>query len=447
MSINNENLRNVAQAALEIMEGKIKHPNQQKLDVHEPEKDELTAKDFEMLRNKKKMKEEAEQVEEAMQKADVPAYLRKQQGEKPLTMADMKAPRKDSISAKENLAKARNEEVEQIEEADVEKTATGMKVYGSSYGNSQRARREQIKKDVDTIKGPKMKDLSDIEAEKKKKKKFSEMVESYTTGGIKSLFASLVKEEPTNDEFKKELEDQKAKAEGKKKQPDLAKGSVQAVQNEQIEESFTVGEKMPNKQGGHNQDVHYNGKKIGHIESYSHRTGMRYGMEHQVSGEGSAGSRSHEEALSDLKAAHKEHMKEEVEQLDELSPGTLKSYVNKAKPEVKAAKAERADARDAGDGKTANDAFQMAKKRTAGIKQAKAKLNKEDTQEVEVVMNELNGYTEVTIDERSMTEPEMKKKEEIVKSMKKGMQGFKDRYGSDAKSVMYATATKQAMKD
>jgi hypothetical protein len=354
MSINNENLRNVAQAALEIMEGKIKHPNQQKLDVHEPEKDELTAKDFEMLRNKKKMKEEAEQVEEAMQKADVPAYLRKQKGETPLTVADVKSPRKDSISSKENLAKARNEEVEELEEADVEKTATGMKVYGSSYGNSQRARREQIKRPVDDAKGPKMKDIESIEAEKKKKKKFSEMVESFSTGGIKSLFASLVKEEPTNDEFKKELDDQQAKSEGKKKQPDLAKGSVQAVKNE------------------------------------------------------------------------------EVEQLDELSPGTLKSYVNKAKPEVKAAKAERADARDAGDGKTANDAYQMAKKRTAGIKQAKAKLNAEEVEQVE---------------ERSLTEPEMKKKEDVVMSMKKGLQGFKDRYGADAKSVMYATATKIAKKD
>ena len=55
-------------------------------------------------------------VKEEVSKADVPAYLRKQKGEKPLTMADVKAPRKDSISAKENLAKARNEEVEQIEE-------------------------------------------------------------------------------------------------------------------------------------------------------------------------------------------------------------------------------------------------------------------------------------------------------------------------------------------
>jgi len=48
------------------------------------------------------------------------------------------------------------------------------------------------------------------------------------------------------------------------------------------------------------------------------------------------------------------------------------------------------------------------------------------------------------VEERSLTEPEMKKKEEIVKSMKKGLSGFKARYGKDAKSVMYATATKQA---
>lgn len=42
------------------------HPNQQKIDVHEPEKDEITAKDFEMLRAGKKAmkKEEAEQVAE-----------------------------------------------------------------------------------------------------------------------------------------------------------------------------------------------------------------------------------------------------------------------------------------------------------------------------------------------------------------------------------------------
>jgi hypothetical protein len=48
------------------------------------------------------------------------------------------------------------------------------------------------------------------------------------------------------------------------------------------------------------------------------------------------------------------------------------------------------------------------------------------------------------LDERQLTEPEAKKKEDIVKGMKKGIQGFKDRYGDRAKEVMYATATARA---
>lgn len=60
-------MKDLEKAVLAVMLGKQVdeakkplHPNQQKLDVHEPEKDELTAKDFEMLRagKKAKMKEE-----------------------------------------------------------------------------------------------------------------------------------------------------------------------------------------------------------------------------------------------------------------------------------------------------------------------------------------------------------------------------------------------------
>ena len=47
---------------------------------------------------------------------------------------------------------------------------------------------------------------------------------------------------------------------------------------------------------------------------------------------------------------------------------------------------------------------------------------------------------------RSMTKGEMNKREKIVKGMKKDKAGFKKRYGKDAEAVMYATATKQAMK-
>ena len=54
---------------------------------------------------------------------------------------------------------------------------------------------------------------------------------------------------------------------------------------------------------------------------------------------------------------------------------------------------------------------------------------------------------EVELEERTLTEPEAAEKERIVKGMKKGLQGFKQRYGERAKSVMYATATKLAKED
>ena len=48
------------------------------------------------------------------------------------------------------------------------------------------------------------------------------------------------------------------------------------------------------------------------------------------------------------------------------------------------------------------------------------------------------------VDEKKLTEPEKQEKEKIVKGMKKNKSDFKDRYGKDAESVMYATATKIA---
>jgi hypothetical protein len=60
--------------------------------------------------------------------------------------------------------------------------------------------------------------------------------------------------------------------------------------------------------------------------------------------------------------------------------------------------------------------------------------------------NEAHGGQHTTTG-RSMTSGEMDKREKIVKGMKKDKAGFKKRYGKDADAVMYATATKQAMKD
>jgi len=96
------------------------------------------------------------------------------------------------------------------------------------------------------------------------------------------------------------------------------------------------------------------------------------------------------------------------------------------------------------------------KKRAAGTKPqadvAKASVQavKQEAveQDIYVIDADLaNGVDQVDIEERHMTGGEMNKREDIVKSMKKGMPGFKERYGDRAKNVMYATATKQAMKD
>ena len=60
-------------------------------------------------------------------------------------------------------------------------------------------------------------------------------------------------------------------------------------------------------------------------------------------------------------------------------------------------------------------------------------------------IKEAHGGTHTTTG-RSMTKGEKSKREKIVKGMKKDKAGFKKRYGKDAEAVMYATATKQAMK-
>jgi predicted RNA-binding protein with RPS1 domain len=73
---------------------------------------------------------------------------------------------------------------------------------------------------------------------------------------------------------------------------------------------------------------------------------------------------------------------------------------------------------------------------------------KQEEVEIQVINADLaNGVDQVNIEERTLTPAETEKKEATVKSMKKNLSGFKERYGKDAKSVMYATATKQAKND
>ena len=58
---------------------------------------------------------------------------------------------------------------------------------------------------------------------------------------------------------------------------------------------------------------------------------------------------------------------------------------------------------------------------------------------------EVEQKENIDLSERKMSDTEMKKREHIVKGMKKKLSDFRSRYGSRAKEVMYATATKKAM--
>lgn len=338
MSIYDKSIKNVAEAAAKIMAEKL-HPNQQKLDVHEPEKDKLTSKDFEMLRagKKAKMKEDVEQINE-LKKSTLGSYIKKASQDAVNKASDaaaeaeygtMKKSDEYEKKSEKRLAgvskaatKLAKEEVELQEMEDMidalileYESKGGVYKHKGTYGTAKGAEygETDYKKENDLAKA----------AEKPAKKKygarqnyvrstrvnesFTGLLEKYTEGGVKSLNESfyVLEEEADNDQFHSEVETAKKKAEGKVAQPEVAKGAVKAV------------------------------------------------------------------------AITKEETHKQVSVIDMTDPNNITTST-------------------------------------------------------------------IDLDERKMTEPEMKKREDIVKSMKKGLAGFKQRYGERAKSVMYATAAKIA---
>ena len=145
-----------------------------------------------------------------------------------------------------------------------------------------------------------------------------------------------------------------------------------------------------------------------------------------------------------LLRAKKEIKKEEVEQEEEKSM-TFSEMMAAYKEHGLAVIAEEPTEEQFNKEIQDQIASATGKKKQPGVSTPSTQGVKSMPEEVEVIdANLVNGVEEVTIDERTLTKPEAKKKEEVVKSMKKGVEGFKARYGDRAKSVMYATATKIA---
>ena len=289
-----------------------------------------------------------------------------------------------------------------------EPTSTGMKVYGRSYGNSAKAKQDQTKSSVDDLKGPKTKELlqKDKEEHEKTKGKYDE--------AAKPDYLDFDKDGDKKEPMKKALADKKKVAEELKG----AQHKIDANKNNKIDaQDFAIlrGKKKVK------EDMYFAKKLIEGMKRSDIPASVRKarGDAPLTPAEVKSGSK---DSISDPKNLAKAR-NEEVEVLDEKNVPTSPEKWARAKAAAKSKFAVYPSAYANG----------WASKKYKAMGGGWKSVSEETEEEVE------------QIEEKHMTDDEMTKREKIVKSMKKGFAGFKQRYGKDAKSVMYATATKQAM--
>jgi hypothetical protein len=161
---------------------------------------------------------------------------------------------KDEIDAGD-LAKLRGEETE-LDEADKVATSTGMKVYGSSYGDSAKARRDQLKRPVDDTKGPNKSELSQMAKVKKEEFFKDRLITNYIEEEAQfeaELNEVLSKDATAGDWISDFVHSDNPKFAGKsvKKRQKMALAAYYAKQrNESVDDSYpvttdTVAGRMP----------------------------------------------------------------------------------------------------------------------------------------------------------------------------------------------------------
>ena len=291
-----------------------------------------------------------------------------------------------------------------------EPTSTGMRVYGRSYGNSAKAKQDQSKSSVDDLKGPKTKELlqKDKEEHEKTKGKYDE--------AAKPDYLDFDKDGDKKEPMKSALA-------AKKKVAEELKGDqhkIDANKNNKIDaHDFAIlrGKKKVK------EDMYFAKKLIEGMKRSDIPASVRKarGDAPLTPAEVKSGSK---DSISDPKNLAKAR-NEEIEELDEKNVPTSPEKWARAKAAAKSKFAVYPSAYANG----------WASKKYKAMGGGWKSVSEEVEEEVD------------QIEEKHMTDDEMAKREKIVKSMKKGFAGFKQRYGKDAKSVMYATATKQAMKE
>lgn len=248
---------------------------------------------------------------------------------------------------------------------------------------------------------------------KKKNESFIEKLKSLKENNLKFV-ADIFNEDSDSEQFKKELETAQKVASTKKtkeQEANTAKGFVQAVKNVDDIKEETLDEATPTRKQvkqaiGIARDKRYAGGNM---------TGAVKTMDKI-----NKGLAQHPKVADELRKQN-----EETEQLDEVSRKHFQQVADLIK------------------GHDSQDKRNELAKHHAGIF---AKQNPRFNHKIFYKAAGADIMHKEEVNERKMTDDEKDKAEDIVKGMKKNLKGFKDRYGADAKKVMYATANKNAMK-
>jgi hypothetical protein len=260
-------------------------------------------------------------------------------------------------------------------------------------------------------------------------------VEVFDADKINGTIETDIVEEVDNETFTKEVEAQKAKNAGGGKKAQVAKASVQAVEVQKEEAELEEGSSWSN-----------DSLTLRGLSAPGAPMSNRHGYKKAGTGTYLGGNKPRKatvaKATSALKADIKDslgkhpkpNLPEEVEQIDEISSDLAGKYLT-------APQGKGANKYKTGEGTSSYPNADTMSKHGKSVSRA--------VQRAGTGMSKKPSYykEEEQMDERHLTADETKEKEMNVKGMKKSLSGFKARYGDDAKSVMYATATKMAKKD
>jgi hypothetical protein len=466
MSIfNDKALKGVAEAAAKIMGEQLKG-NQHKIDANKNGK--VDAHDFKLLRAKKGMKEDVEQLDEV---GDTPAgrktlssYVNKALGDKNREKGLRKA---TSRLYKDNYyGKKTNEEVE-LDEAAKKKAPYDKEKVGKAIGAAMDKAHDAIQKGRAEREAART--IANAKYGKMKKEEVEQVDEAFpTVADAKKRMAAgktatgTVTKTATGLVHKRDYEDEKDDDDTPKKKSGYgARQNYKRSTRVNEELSFTEMLELYNEHGLkvlapiETEEMDIDGTTIEVIDGDKVNGYVETTVEEEVTNDEFTKEFKDQQASFEGKkkqpkvAAGKtmgvKAMPEEVEldeeQLDERAKWRTSSIAHDT--------GYRKDGPHGGIENTADTgkedllrSRQMLSRYGTPKKSEVKSLKKSITKNIAQMKKE-----EVELDERTLTKGEAEKKEDYVKGMKKKLSGFKERYGERAKEVMYATATKMAKKD